>query len=316
MHEELVRWFEASRRDLPWRNGYNPYHVWVSEAMLQQTQVETALPYFVRFIANFPTIQSLADADEHTVLKLWAGLGYYSRARNLHAATKLVVAEHGGMIPANYEKLRTLPGIGQYMAGAIMSIAFNQPYPIVDGNVRRVLSRIFGWTEDNPAQQWEAAETLVRRAEPRLINQALMELGATVCSFKSPRCLLCPVQRHCAAFRLGIQDQIPPVKKRPETVRVNVFAVVQAKNDRFLMRRQKGLWEFPMFGDMPPGALTKIGTCRHTITHHRLEVNVFAGMIDSTKEFEWVDIHEVPISSLTKKIHSLSQRATPLQSQL
>ncbi len=309
MHEELVRWFQVNRRDLPWRNGYNPYHVWVSEVMLQQTQVETALPYFDRFTQTLPTIRSLAQADEHTVLKLWAGLGYYSRARNLHAAAKRVVAEHGAEVPRDYETLRTLPGIGQYMAGAIMSIAFNRPYPVVDGNVRRVLSRIHGWTQDNPKQQWEAAEQLVQQAEPRLINQALMELGAKVCSFKSPRCLLCPVQSHCAAFRLGMQEQIPAVKKRPETIRVNLFAVVQTKNELFLMRQAKGLWEFPMFGEMPPGAHRNVGTCRHTITHHRLEVNVLAGAIHPSKEFEWVDIHEVPVSSLTKKIYTVSQRA-------
>jgi len=308
MHEDLVRWFEANRRDLPWRNGYDPYHVWVSEVMLQQTQVETALPYFERFIGTLSSIHALANADEHTVLKLWAGLGYYSRARNLHAAAKRVVAEHGGIIPNDYETLRTLPGIGQYMAGAILSIAFNRAYPIVDGNVRRVLSRIHGWTADNPRQQWNAAEQLVRQAEPRMINQALMELGATVCSFKSPRCLLCPVQQHCAAFRMGLQDQIPAVKKRPETVRVNVFAVVHAQNERLLMRKQKGLWEFPMFGDMPAGALAKVGTCRHTITHHRLEVSVFSGAIDPANEFEWVDIQSVPISSLTKKIYSVAQQ--------
>jgi len=307
MHEELVRWFEAHRRDLPWRNGYHPYHVWVSEVMLQQTQVETALPYFDRFLEALPTIQSLAGADEHTVLTLWAGLGYYSRARNLHAAAKQVVSEHDGIIPDNYESLRTLPGIGPYMAGAILSIAYNRPYPIVDGNVRRVLSRIYGWTEDNARQQWAAAEHLVKQAEPRSINQALMELGAKVCSFKSPRCLLCPVQRHCAAFRLGLQDRIPAVKKRPETVHVNLFAVVHAANERVLMRKEKGLWEFPMFGQLPSGSLKKIGTCRHTITHHRLEVSVFTGAVERSPESEWVDIHAVPISSLTKKIYSVFQ---------
>jgi A/G-specific adenine glycosylase len=140
MHEDLVRWFRAHQRALPWRIAYDPYHVWVCEVMLQQTQVETALPYYDRFLTTLPSIQSLAIADEQEVLTLWAGLGYYSRARNLQAAAKIVVREHGGVVPDDYETLRTLPGIGQYMAGAIMSIAFNKPYPIVDGNVRRVLS--------------------------------------------------------------------------------------------------------------------------------------------------------------------------------
>jgi A/G-specific adenine glycosylase len=278
--------------------------------MLQQTQVETALPYYERFLAALPTIQSLADADEHQVLTLWAGLGYYSRARNLQAAAKIVVLEHGGIVPGDYEALRALPGIGQYMAGAIMSIAFNKPYPIVDGNVRRVLSRIYGWTGENAKQLWEAAEQLVQLAEPRIINQALMELGATVCSFKSPRCLVCPVNSACVAYKTGTQDQIPVVKKRPETIRVLVFAVVQQKNDRFLMRKQKGLWEFPMFGELPPGTLTKVGACRHTITHHRLEVNVYTGKLANSDGYEWKEFNSVPVSSLTRKILG----STPLPS--
>lgn len=302
MHEDLVRWFIENQRSLPWRKGYDPYHVWVCEAMLQQTQVDTALPYYHRFLATLPSVQSLAAADEHTVLTLWAGLGYYSRARNLHAAAKIVVEQHGGVIPNDYEALRALPGIGQYMAGAITSIAFNKPYPVVDGNVRRVLSRIYGWTGDNPKQLWEAAEKLVHLAEPRALNQALMELGATVCSFKAPRCLVCPVQQECIAFKDGTQDKIPAVKKRPETVRVLLNAVVHLRKGLCLMRKQKGLWEFPIFNELPSGKFTKTGSCRHTITHHRLEVNVYTGSLQKTSEFEWKDFASVPVSSLTKKI--------------
>jgi len=177
--------------------------------MLQQTQVETALPYFERFVREFPSVGALAKADEERVLKLWAGLGYYRRAKNLIAAAREIAAKHGGKIPADYETLLQLPGIGQYMAGAILSIAFNQPYPVVDGNVRRVLSRLYGWTEDDPKALWDAARSAVREGEPRLVNQALMELGATICSFRSPRCLLCPIQTTCAAFKTGMQDRIP-----------------------------------------------------------------------------------------------------------
>jgi A/G-specific adenine glycosylase len=302
MHEGLVRWFNQNQRALPWRVAYDPYHVWVSEVMLQQTQVETALPYYERFLTELPTIQSLADADEHQVLTLWAGLGYYSRARNLQAAAQIVAREHGGVVPHDYEALRALPGIGQYMAGAIMSIAFNKPYPVVDGNVRRVLSRIYGWTGENAKRLWEAAGQLVQQAEPRAVNQALMELGATVCSFKSPRCLVCPVNAVCVAYKTGTQNQIPVVKKRPETIRVVLFAVVQHRNDRYLMKKQKGLWEFPMFGELPPGPLTKVGACRHTITHHRLEVNVYLGTLETTDGFEWKEFASLPVSSLTRKI--------------
>jgi len=307
MHDALVHWFQENRRDLPWRAAYDPYHVWVSEVMLQQTQVETALPYYSRFLTALPTVHALAGADEHEVLTLWAGLGYYSRARNLQAAAKAVVREHGGMIPEDYELLRTLPGIGQYMAGAVMSIAFNKPYPVVDGNVRRVLSRIYGWTGENPKQLWEAADRLVHQAEPRIINQALMELGATVCSFRAPRCLICPVQGECVAFRQGTQEQIPAVKKRPETVRVMLAAVVQREKDLYRMRKEKGLWEFPMFGELPRGEFTRAGSCRHTITHHRLEVNVYTGELGQGDGYEWKDFNAVPVSSLTKKIHGVAQ---------
>jgi A/G-specific adenine glycosylase len=302
MHEDIVLWFSKNQRALPWRIAYDPYHVWVCEVMLQQTQVETALPYYERFLNRLPTIHALAEADEQEVLTLWAGLGYYSRARNLQAAAKIVARDYDGIVPDDYETLRSLPGIGQYMAGAIMSIAFNKPFPIVDGNVRRVLSRVYGWTGENAKHLWEAAERLVRQEEPRAINQALMELGATVCSFKSPRCLLCPLKEICVAFRTGSQDQIPVVKKRPETIRVLLFAVVQHNNGRYLMRKEKGLWEFPMFGDLPSGSLTQTGSCRHTITHHRLEVNVYSGTLEKLDGFEWKEFNSVPVSSLTRKI--------------
>jgi len=306
MHDELTAWFEEHQRALPWRATYTPYQIWISEIMLQQTQVETVVPYFERWIAELPDVASLASASEEKVLKLWAGLGYYSRARNLMEAAKILKKEHRGVLPADYEALRSLPGIGQYTAGAILSIAFNQPYPIVDGNVRRVLSRINGWQEESPKRLWEAAEKLVQRATPRLINQAVMELGATVCSFKAPRCLVCPVQRVCVAYRTGKQQEIPAVKKRPETVRVQLFAVVQQKAGLLLMKLSRGLWEFPMFNEVPEGKLAHVGACRHTITHHRLEVQVYQGKLRSTKGYEWKNLDEVPVSSLTRKIAGVS----------
>ena len=301
MLQELVNWFEENQRPLPWRVGYDPYHVWISEVMLQQTQVETALPFYGRFIREFPTVHALAKADEERVLKLWAGLGYYRRAKNLMAAAREVVAKHRGEIPSDYDALMALPGIGQYMAGAILSIAFNKPYPVVDGNVRRVLSRVYGWTEDAPRKLWDAASRLAREGEPRAVNQALMELGATVCSFKSPRCLLCPIQSSCVAFRAGLQDKIPPVKKRPVTVHVHLFAVVCRKRNRYLMKPAEGMWEFPMFSELPAGSFKKIGQCRHTITHHRLDVGVYEGTIQQDG-YVWKDIEAAPISSLTRKI--------------
>jgi A/G-specific adenine glycosylase len=302
--EPLIRWFEENQRPLPWRSSYDPYRVWISEVMLQQTQVETALPYYERFIREFPTIKALANADEERVLTLWAGLGYYRRAKNLMAAAREIVAKHSGNIPSDYETLLQFPGIGQYMAGAILSIAFNKPYPVVDGNVRRVLSRVYGWTDENPKGLWDAAARLVREAEPRLVNQALMELGAKVCSFRSPRCLICPIQSSCVAFRTGMQEEIPPVRKRPATVHVHLFAVVHRKDGRYLMKPVDGMWEFPMFAEVPPGSFKKIGQCRHTITHHRLEVTVCEGEIEPG-DFVWKEIESTPISSLTRKIWNL-----------
>ncbi len=269
--------------------------------MLQQTQVETALPYYERFIREFPTVKALAGAPEERVLTLWAGLGYYRRAKNLMAAAREVVEKHDGKIPSDYDALIELPGVGQYMAGAILSIAFNKAYPIVDGNVRRVLSRLYGWTEENPKALWDAAARIVQEAEPRLVNQALMELGAKVCSFKSPRCLICPVQGACIAFKTGMQDKIPPVKKRPETVHVHLFAVVHKKRDLYLMKDVDGMWEFPMFSELPAGSFKKVGECRHTITHHRMDVSVYEGPIKQDG-CVWKAVVDIPMSSLTQKI--------------
>ncbi len=302
MLDALAVWFHESRRPLPWRTSYDPYEVWISEVMLQQTQVETALPYYRRFIQEIPTVQALASAEEHQVFSLWSGLGYYRRAKNLMAAAKDIVEKYGGRIPDNYDHLIDLPGIGPYMAGAILSIAFNKPYPIVDGNVRRVLSRINGWSGENSKALWIAAAELAHRGEPRVVNQALMELGATLCSFKSPRCLLCPVQTYCEAFRQGIQTQIPVVKKRPATVYVHLFAVLQQKGKQYLMRCVDGMWEFPVFTDLPSGKFYKIGECRHTVTHHRLDVSVYRGSLEQTQGYEWKRAESAPISSLTRKI--------------
>jgi A/G-specific adenine glycosylase len=304
--EPLINWFNESRRPLPWRETYDPYHVWVSEVMLQQTQVETALPYFERFIRDFPSVDHLARAREEHVLTLWAGLGYYRRAKNLMAAARVVVEKYGGRIPSDYDALIELPGIGQYMAGAILSIAYNRPYPVVDGNVRRVLSRVYGWTEENPKALWDAASRIVLEGEPRLVNQAVMELGAKVCSFRAPRCLVCPLRPSCVAFKTGMQEKIPPVKKRPATVHVHLFAVVHKQHGLYLMKNAAGMWEFPTYSELPAGQFRKVGACRHTITHHRLDISVFEGSVaDGT--CEWKNPAAAPISSLTRKILNCSE---------
>src|SRR4051794_17880307 len=207
----LLRWYDRCRRDLPWRPQrtassarVSPYHVLVSEAMLQQTQVATVVPYFKRFIARFPTLASLASADEQEVLRLWQGLGYYSRARNLRAAARRVVEEFGGRLPQDVEQLRSFPGIGRYTAGAVASIAFGRRAPILDGNVIRVLCRLDQVTADPQDKQtqallWRRAEEIMPKSRPGDFNSAMMELGALVCTPRSPQCLLCPVREHCEA---------------------------------------------------------------------------------------------------------------------
>ena len=204
----LLAWYRAHRRDLPWRRTRDPYAIWISEAMLQQTRVETVIPYWERFLARFPDVEALATADADDVIACWAGLGYYSRARNLHRAAQIVVERHAGRLPADVELLRELPGVGRYTAGAVASIAFDRPAPIVDGNVARVLARLFGIAADVRSRAvqerlWREAEELARGEDPGALNQALMELGAMVCTPRAPRCADCPWSRRCAAFAHG-----------------------------------------------------------------------------------------------------------------
>ncbi|MCS7300931.1 MAG: A/G-specific adenine glycosylase, partial [Fimbriimonadales bacterium] len=207
LRRALLRWFEAHKRPTPWRDNPDPYRVWVSEVMLQQTQTATVIPYFERFIARFPDVQALADAPLEEVLRYWEGLGYYARARNLHKAARMIV-QNGGRLPATADRLRELPGIGAYTAGAIASIAFGQPTPVVDGNVIRVLARLL-WLKGDlkaaPAQKqlWRISEQLIDPQRPGDFNQAIMELGSTVCTPTQPRCSECPVSHLCAAYQRG-----------------------------------------------------------------------------------------------------------------
>ena len=294
-------------RQLPWRKSYDPYHVWVSEVMLQQTQVDTALPYYERFLARFPTIEILARSSEAEVLGLWSGLGYYSRARNFRAAAAQVMDEHGGELPDSHAALLQLPGIGRYMAGALMSIAFNEPYPIVDGNVRRVLSRVNGWEEVKDKTLWEAADAVAHSGEPRGVNQAMMELGATVCTPRAPRCSACPWNKICKAYRTGAQEDIPRPRKRPETIRVDLHAVIDSNQRGILMRETDGLWEFPSFPEAPAGSFELIGTTRHAITHHRVHVQVYRGKLGRRPGCKRVQFDALPVTSLTRKIYEIFQ---------
>lgn len=222
LREALLSYYEKHKRDLPWRKSADPYAIWVSEIMLQQTRVDTVIPYYERFLQSFPSVQSLAAADEKEVLARWSGLGYYRRARMLHAGAQKVVKEHGGVVPNDPKALLQLPGIGAYTAGAIASIAFGQSEPILDGNVERVLTRVTAMSanpRENPARAelWALAAKLAKGPNPGALNQALMELGATVCLPANPQCLLCPARAHCAAVGTGDPEQFPvlPKKKPP-----------------------------------------------------------------------------------------------------
>lgn len=299
---KLLNWYRANRRDLPWRAAdATPYHILVSEAMLQQTQVATVIPYFHRFIQRFPTVQDLAAAQEQQVLRLWQGLGYYSRARNLWGAARLIVEHFGGVVPRTVDELLTLPGVGRYTAGAVASIAYNTRAPILDGNVMRVLCRIDRIETDprTPATQkqlWQRAEQILPACHVGDFNSAMMELGATICTPRKPACLLCPVAAHCQASADGVQELIPPPKQAPPTPlhRRRVFVIEHA--GRFLLEqrppagRWAGMWQFitvPSDDQRVGDALIRaqagvrvrdtraLGAVKHALTHRRYTFEVF-----------------------------------------
>ncbi|MHC4552688.1 MAG: A/G-specific adenine glycosylase [Planctomycetota bacterium] len=252
----LLRWFHANARDLPWRRTDDPYAIWVSEIMLQQTQVATVIDYYNRFLKKFPTAEKLARAKQDTVLKLWEGLGYYSRGRNLHKAAKVIVDKYSGQLPDTIDELQNIPGIGRYTAGAIASIAFGKSAPILDGNVIRILCRIFrikGNPKDTAVknQLWELAETLVSPTHPGDFNEAMMELGATVCTPANPDCFDCPLQKVCEAFKHDEQEKLPFRQKAKPVPHYTIVVGIVYKDNKILIDKRKqnallgGLWEFP-----------------------------------------------------------------------
>lgn len=257
--KDLVSWFLEEQRELPWRENKDPYRVWVSEIMLQQTRVDTVIPYFNRFIEWFPTLEDFANADEEKILKAWEGLGYYSRVRNLHSAVQEVKASYNGIVPDDPEEISKLKGVGPYTAGAILSIAYGKPEPAVDGNVMRVLSRILMIYEDiakpKTRKTFEAAvRKLIDHEHTSAFNQALMELGALICTPGKPACLLCPVQSHCLAFEAGVQSELPVKIQKKKTRDVPIVAAVLTnEKGEFLIHKRASegllanLWEYPNF---------------------------------------------------------------------
>ena len=297
---------------MPWRENPSPYRTWVSEIMLQQTTVAFVIPYFERFIKRFPDVESLALAKEEEVLALWAGLGYYSRAKNLLLAARKIVKEYGGILPDDFDSIIALPGIGRYTTGAILSIAFQKPYPVLDGNVARVFSRL---TAQNKTSQefWGMAEELLERENPGDWNQALMELGATVCVPENPRCEICPVYFACQAFKNKTQNLFPAPKIKKPFVKLNWdFFWIERGQKTLLWKREgsekllKNHWGLPEVGKMSAerGSLLKSGM--HTITHHQIRLRVYEGHLNekAPASAKWVSKRELPrflVSSLWKK---------------
>jgi len=342
----LLSWFATQARDLPWRHTTDPYAIWISEIMLQQTQVKTVIPYWEGWLQELPTVKALAEAPEDRVLKLWEGLGYYSRARNLRAAAQLIMNHHDGRFPTNLPTLLDLPGIGRYTAGAVASIAFNQPAPILDGNVIRVLTRIQALTGDPREKRlnemlWELAGQLVREAHANqafsplygksagassALNQALMDLGATVCTPRAPTCLTCPVRSLCRAQQLGRQEDFPETAPRPVvTSRYFVVAVLE-RAGRFLVRKRPsggvnaGFWEFPNLEvadsaldrriatarwlSLEPTDLCQMAPVRHSITRYRFHLEVFRATMELRHwpmevAAQWVTPEELAALALT-----------------
>ena len=327
---KLIRWFEANARDLPWRRRRTPYRVWLSEMMLQQTQVDTVIPYFRRFTKRFPTVGALADAPLDEVLKLWEGLGYYARARNLHRAARIVAHEFKGRFPKTVEGLMRLPGVGRYSAGAIASLAFGVDAPALDGNVARVLCRVFAIRRDprearTRDELWSLAGSLLPKGQAGKFNEALMELGATICTPRAPKCEICPIAAHCEARRRGIQERLPVRHARKLTPHYDVTAAVIRHNGRVLIAQRPhegmlgGLWEFPggkrETGESLEECLRReireelkleievgepVAVVKHAYTHFRITLHAFECRVLSGKpqatgvaDFKWVRMSEI-----------------------
>ena len=319
LSKPLLAWYDAHKRAMPWRLSTDPYRVWVSEIMLQQTTVATVIPYYERFLKRFPDVKALAAAKEDEVLRLWAGLGYYSRARNLHRAARDVVSGHGGRFPGTLVGLRSLPGVGRYTAAAVASIAFGLPAELVDGNVIRVYARLFALRGDpkSPALQekvWALAAEHLDHGRPGDWNQALMELGATVCSPAGPECARCPLSKSCLARKRGLQDSIPVPAKRMDTVSLTWTALLARRGTKVLLWRRAagerflpGHWALPEARHIPaarPGPVLR--RVAHSITHHRIALSVHEAAAPARlpRNARWVDASkagELLVSSLWRK---------------
>jgi A/G-specific adenine glycosylase len=307
---KLARWYETAKRDLPWRRTRDTYAVWISETMLQQTRVAAVIPYFERFLQRFPDAVALAHAPETDLLAQWSGLGYYSRARNLQKAARQIV--DAGTFPNDYASLRELPGVGDYTAAAVASIAFGLPHAAVDGNVRRVIARLYN---DGHADPQSLADRLLDRRDPARWNQAMMELGATICLPRQPLCEACPVAKYCAAHDAGTERDLPLKRAKPAPVRLARTLLIIRRNGRVLLApssRVKGFWDLPEpFTGARPGAV--LGEFAHTITHRHYRFTVRKAKARSVPQScRWCDkkeMEKIPLGTTAKKALRISYNA-------
>lgn len=349
-HSQLLNWFARQKREMPWRKNLDPYRILVSEFMLQQTQVKTVIPYFNKWMRSFPTVKRLAAAKESDVLKHWEGLGYYSRARNLLRSAIQIQNDHSGKVPDTFQEMMRLPGVGRYTAGAVLSIAFDQKVPVLDGNVKRVLSRLMllnenGSNKKSETRLWETMESLLPDKSCGDFNQAFMELGATVCLPQNPLCEECPLKKLCKAKLSGKQELYPPKKTAAKISKIKVSAAVIFRKGHVYIQKRKGkglmggLWEFPggkrEAGETEEECLRreikeelgvnirigeKIVTHRHSYTRFRVTLDVFQCRIHSGKlsptecdEWKWVkpeELDQFPFPAANVKIIKLLNKNT------
>ena len=324
IHRRLLAWYQRHHRDLPWRRTRDPYAIWLSEIMLQQTRAQAVIPYYERFLAKFPTVERLARAAEPEVLACWSGLGYYSRARNLHRAARTIAA--AGEFPRSYDGWRALPGVGDYTAAAVASIAFDRPHAVLDGNVMRVLARLANDAGDiaasaTRARLRHAAQQLLDPRRPGTFNQAMMELGATICLPREPLCPQCPLARDCEARRRGTAARLPVKLRRAQPVAIAGTLVLAERGGRVLLReraahesRMAGFWELPSPQHLPAWrAGSVVGVVRHSITHHRYTFTVVLGSVRGVPPgCRWVrrvDLEKLPMGGAARKALELQSRA-------
>lgn len=335
--EDLLQWYNLNKRDLPWRKTNNPYYIWISEIMLQQTQVATVIPYYLNFITTFPTIQDLANAPVEMVYKCWEGLGYYSRARNLQEAAKMIIENHNGIFPNSYDEIIQLKGIGPYTASAIASIAFQIPKGVVDGNVLRIFSRLDLNYDNIALEKTKRAyqircDQLISKNEPSSFNQALMDLGATICKPKNPHCVICPIQKYCKAFKQNKQHILPINIKKLKNTEIQYITCIIEYNQQYLLVKNEwglldGLYGFIQYDVESPLSYEEkfyeqfhesieitefLKEVKHVFSHRTWKMQVYKAKFTkepSIKLYSLEQIETLPLSTAHKKLFKLLNKA-------